>query len=90
MSTSDPKRLVKIAQAAEYLGVSGPAVRLWISKGYFPVYRMDGVRAALVDLNEVEAVTQRRTRRKYGDNAKVVHLGKPKRRPVVVSEGGEQ
>lgn len=91
MSVSDSdRRLVKIAQAAGYLGVSDSVVRLWISKGHFPVYKVDGQRAALVDLNEVEAATKRLTRRKYGNQAQVVHLAKPKRRPVVITEDGQQ
>lgn len=64
------RRLATIAQAAKETGKSYETIRRHISLGYFPVYRVPGQRAALVDLDEVAAayaeLPASKVRRSYG------------------------
>jgi hypothetical protein len=53
------RRYATIARAATEHGVTHHTVRNWISKGYFPVYRLPGQVGACVDLDEVAAALAR-------------------------------
>ena len=87
MSTTN-RRLVTMQQCATHEAVSERTIRNYIGKGYFPAYRMPGVRGLFVDLNEVEAAMRRLPARRakaafgsYGPNADIRTLPA---RPVVV------
>lgn len=56
-TTNAPRRLVKIAQAAEYADVHPLTIRRWIAAGRIPGYRL-GPKLLKVDLNELEAMLE--------------------------------
>ncbi len=56
---SGPRRLVTFDLLARHLVVSTRTARSWASQGYFPIYKMAGVRGALIDLDEAEAAIRR-------------------------------
>jgi len=92
MSTqSNSRRLVSTQQCASHEGVSERTIRNYIGKGYFPAYKMPGVRGLLVDLDEAESAMRKIPGRRakagtgsYGPNARIVRLPA---RPVVVDDG---
>jgi hypothetical protein len=47
------RRFATLYRAAQEFGVSHYTIRNYIIKGYFPVYRLPGVKGACVDINEV-------------------------------------
>lgn len=51
----EPKRLVSIDAAAEYLGMHDKTIRRWISDGRITGYRV-GRKALRVDLIEIDAL----------------------------------
>ena len=63
---------------ADLLGVHPRTVRNMISRGDLTGYRIPGVRAVRLDLNEVQALVRvipavsRRDKRPFGPNAKIV------------------
>lgn len=89
------KRLRTIPHIAKMAGTTERTIRNYISKGYFPVYKQQGVRGVLIDLDEFESAMSRLPARKaragyggYGPNARVVTLpGQPVRAEVVQRDG---
>lgn len=63
------RRLATIYRTADIYGVSHHTIRRHIKLGRFPVYRVPGQRAAVVDLDEVAAYMA--TRSAYGPAADV-------------------
>lgn len=47
-----PRRLVPLRRAADHFGVSDQTIRNWIRRGHFAAYRVRGLRALHVDLDE--------------------------------------
>jgi excisionase family DNA binding protein len=76
---------------AELLGVHPRTVRNMISRGDLTGYRIPGVRAVRVDLNEVQALVRaipavsRRGKRPFGPNANIVTVV-----PAVIPQGAAQ
>lgn len=56
-TTRTSRRYVKIADAAEYLGVTDRTIRQMISDGRLTGYR-SGARLIRLDLNEIDAAMQ--------------------------------
>lgn len=48
------RRLVSLAEATSYAGVTGETLRHWIASGIIPGYRL-GPKLLRVDLNELDA-----------------------------------
>jgi hypothetical protein len=61
MSTSLPtppdpaRRLGTLKHYATYRGVSYRTTRVWAQRGYFPLYRLPGMKAVVVDVDEADA-----------------------------------
>jgi excisionase family DNA binding protein len=53
----DTRRLVGVAEAAEYADVSEKTIRVWIRNGRLPGYRM-GNRLIKVDLDDIDKFAQ--------------------------------
>ena len=76
------RRWVFVAEVAAHLGKIPPSIRRHIARGYYAAYRLPGERAALLDLDEVDAEQERlrnegRVRGKYatyGGKARIIHL----------------
>ena len=72
------RTLVSQQRIADFLGVHPRTVRNMISRGDLTGYRIPGVRAVRLDLNEVAALVRaipsvsRRDKRPFGPNAKIV------------------
>lgn len=81
-TTTSPrrKRLVTQQTAADYLGVHERTIRNMISRGDITGYKVPGVRAVRIDLNELESMVQaipavsRKNRPMYGPNARIVRV----------------
>ena len=56
MSSTTERRLVPFSFYARHRGRADRTVRLWVSKGLLPAYKVPGVRAALVDIDEADAI----------------------------------
>jgi hypothetical protein len=54
-----PRRWGTFAHAAREQGVSERSVRNYLAKGYFPAYRMRGIKGVLLDLDEIEAAMRK-------------------------------
>lgn len=77
-----PRRnLVTQQKAADYLGITDRSVRNLISRGELTGFKLRGVRAVRVDMNEVEALVdtvptrrqkQREQRQVFGPKATIV------------------
>lgn len=74
-------RLIDQQNAARVLGVTPRTVRNLITRGTLTGYRLRGVRAIRVDLNEVRAlveripVAERAGRQPFGPRARIVNVG---------------
>src|SRR5829696_8275033 len=75
------RRPIKFEDAPVRYGVSERTFRNYVAKGYFPAYRMPGVRGLVLDLDEVEEAMRRLPARRgkagrssYGLNAKIVSI----------------
>lgn len=75
------RRLVTIHQFAKHMQVAERTARNWASEGHFNLYRVPGIRGALVDLDEAEAAIRalpstvvRPGFGSYGPKARVVDL----------------
>lgn len=76
-----PRRLVKPADLARRKGLSERTIRNYIGHGYFPAYKVPGVRGVLLDMDEVEramallpASAARASKQAYGPKARIVVL----------------
>lgn len=56
MSITTERRLVPFSYYARHRDRTDRTVRLWVSKGLIPAYRMPGVKAALIDIDEADAI----------------------------------
>lgn len=88
---SRPRRLSSVEQNARRHSVSARTMRNYIGKGFFPAYRMPGVRGVLLDEYEVDAALRAipAARAKagvgsYGPNATIIDLPA---QPVIVHDG---
>ncbi|SNS11390.1 hypothetical protein SAMN05443665_100152 [Actinomadura meyerae] len=59
------RRFATLHRAAQESGKSYATIRNWIKAGSVPVYRLPGVKAACVDLNEVAAYIASKDRAGY-------------------------
>lgn len=83
-TTTNPKTLpnwATIATVAAYHGVTSRTVRNWISRGFFPAYRIPGTRGVRLNLNEVNhamrlipATRAHTGTASFGPNAKIIDL----------------
>jgi excisionase family DNA binding protein len=83
-------RLATIAEIAAMLSVTERSVRTYISKGFFPAYRIPGTRGVRLDPAEVKAkmklvptTVARPGAGSFGPNAKIIDLP-PQPRPIEV------
>lgn len=58
-NTTEPRRLVSLEQFSRHMEVSTRTTRNWLSRGYFPGYRVPGARGVVIDLDEAEAAIRR-------------------------------
>ena len=82
------RRLATFQQAATAVQVSDRTIANWAGKGYFPVYKVDGHRGHLVDLNEVSAAlaaappnAMKAGVRRYGPKTRII--------PLAATEAGQ-
>jgi excisionase family DNA binding protein len=78
-----PRRLATFEQTGRHRGVSERTVRNWLGRGHFRGYKVPGIRAVLLDLDEVDAALTKLPASKvrsgsgfgfYGPNAVIVDL----------------
>jgi excisionase family DNA binding protein len=84
MSTANPsprRRLVTIAQVADYLGYTPRTIRNHIAQGFYPAYRIPRTRGVRLDLDEVlramKVMPTARARSgfgSFGPNATIIDL----------------
>ncbi len=55
--TTTTRRMVGVAEAAAYIGISTPTLRHWIKTGRLPAVRL-GPKLLRVDLDDIDAMTR--------------------------------
>jgi len=85
------RRLFDVETTAKFLGVTPRSVRNYISKGFFPAYRIPGTRGIRLDPDEVSrrlrlipSKTARVGAGSFGPNAKIIDLPAQRQRPEIV------